>query len=109
MTKILNILTINNKNLKALKSFIIKISQAIYIYEILGKEDIESNFCEGVETLINDEKTKNINKKVVKDYKNDNIGDSDNDNYDDYDQFAANSEDEDDIGGSRYQDKNLFY
>ena len=44
MTKILNILTINNKNLKELKSFIIKISQAIYIYEILGKEGIESNF-----------------------------------------------------------------
>ena len=39
MTKIPNILTINNKNLKELKSFIIKISQAIYIYEILGKED----------------------------------------------------------------------
>ena len=91
-----------NKNLNELKSFNIKISQAIYIYEILGKEDIESNFCEGVEILINDEKTKNINKKVVKDYKNDNIGDSDNDNYDDYDQFAANSEDEDDVGGSRY-------
>ena len=62
-----------------------------FVNDIISKE--------GIKHKIKYWKSIYNHKEVVKDNKNDSNGDCDND---DYNPFAANNEDEDDVGRSRY-------
>ena len=77
-----------NKNLNELKQFNVQINQILPLYDFLGK-DIEDNFCDDVNTQIENEESKDRNPEDIR---------TDNDDDDDDDPFAAKDNDDENVG-----------
>ena len=77
-----------NKNLNELKLFNVQINQILPLYDFLGK-DIEDNFCDDVNTQIENEESKDRNPEDIR---------NDDDDDDDDDPFAAKDNDDENVG-----------
>ena len=76
-----------NKNLNELKLFNVQINQILPLYDFLGK-DIEDNFCDDVNTQIENEESKDRNPEDIR---------TDDDDDDD-DPFATKGDDDENVG-----------
>ena len=76
------------QNLNELKQFNVQINQILPLYDFLGK-DIEDNFCDDVNTQIENEESKDRNPEDIR---------TDDDDDDDDDPFAAKDNDDENVG-----------